>query len=167
MPSSSDDYIHRLGRTARAGKTGRGVLVLTQYEASAFLNSKVIRDLSISVYAPQPPRAQLDADLVTIAGALDQIPDDAKAQAYQGAFRLFRCGTNARARGAACAPLSIVFELTRTAWLGANKTNTRAFNWTEDQLISQAAEYARVLRFVGRPEDGGLPPARRHVLRTS
>ena len=84
MPTSSDDYIHRLGRTARAGKTGRGVLVLTPYEASHFLASKVIRDLNISAYAPQPSRAQLDADQTAIAAALDAVPDEAKAQAYQG-----------------------------------------------------------------------------------
>ena len=31
-PSSREQYVHRLGRTGRAGKTGRGVLLLCPYE---------------------------------------------------------------------------------------------------------------------------------------
>ena len=33
MPESEAQYVHRLGRTARAGKAGRGLLVLADYEA--------------------------------------------------------------------------------------------------------------------------------------
>jgi ATP-dependent RNA helicase MSS116 len=32
VPSSREQYIHRLGRTARAGKAGRGIIVLAPYE---------------------------------------------------------------------------------------------------------------------------------------
>jgi ATP-dependent RNA helicase MSS116 len=32
VPSSREQYIHRLGRTARAGKTGHGVLLLAPFE---------------------------------------------------------------------------------------------------------------------------------------
>lgn len=32
LPSSQESYIHRLGRTGRAGKTGEGILVLTEME---------------------------------------------------------------------------------------------------------------------------------------
>lgn len=33
LPLNSDSYIHRLGRTARAGKAGRGVILLTEAES--------------------------------------------------------------------------------------------------------------------------------------
>ena len=32
IPSNSKDYIHRVGRTARAGKSGRAITVVTQYD---------------------------------------------------------------------------------------------------------------------------------------
>lgn len=32
MPSNPKDYIHRVGRTARAGKSGRAITVVTQYD---------------------------------------------------------------------------------------------------------------------------------------
>lgn len=32
LPSDSNQYVHRLGRTARAGKSGSGLLVLTEAE---------------------------------------------------------------------------------------------------------------------------------------
>lgn len=32
MPQNSKDYIHRVGRTARAGQTGRAITIVTQYD---------------------------------------------------------------------------------------------------------------------------------------
>jgi ATP-dependent RNA helicase DDX47/RRP3 len=36
VPQHSKDYVHRVGRTARAGKTGRAVTVVTQYDVETF-----------------------------------------------------------------------------------------------------------------------------------
>ena len=33
LPSSAEQYVHRVGRTARAGKGGEGVLLLSPFEA--------------------------------------------------------------------------------------------------------------------------------------
>ena len=36
IPSNGKDYIHRVGRTARAGKTGRSIAMVTQYDVEAY-----------------------------------------------------------------------------------------------------------------------------------
>ena len=32
IPTNSKDYIHRVGRTARAGQSGRAITIVTQYD---------------------------------------------------------------------------------------------------------------------------------------
>ncbi|KAG8217255.1 P-loop containing nucleoside triphosphate hydrolase protein [Butyriboletus roseoflavus] len=46
LPSSSEQYIHRLGRTARAGRSGKGVIILSPHE-SGFLKSPDMQALPI------------------------------------------------------------------------------------------------------------------------
>ncbi|CEM03635.1 unnamed protein product [Vitrella brassicaformis CCMP3155] len=36
IPTASKDYIHRVGRTARAGRTGRAITLVTQYDIEPF-----------------------------------------------------------------------------------------------------------------------------------
>ncbi len=36
LPSNSKDYIHRVGRTARAGRSGRAITLVTQYDVELF-----------------------------------------------------------------------------------------------------------------------------------
>ena len=36
IPQHSKDYVHRVGRTARAGKTGRAITLVTQYDVENF-----------------------------------------------------------------------------------------------------------------------------------
>lgn len=36
MPQQTKDYIHRVGRTARAGRTGRSITFVTQYDVENF-----------------------------------------------------------------------------------------------------------------------------------
>lgn len=43
-----DQYIHRLGRTARAGKSGTGMLVLAPFEYD-FMTRKELSDLPLEV----------------------------------------------------------------------------------------------------------------------
>jgi len=45
LPTDKAQYVHRLGRTARAGKNGRGVLLLGDFEARKF--SASIRDQNV------------------------------------------------------------------------------------------------------------------------
>lgn len=55
LPAEKAQYIHRVGRTARAGKRGRGVLLLSDFEAPFFLNQ--LRDVKISSAPPLPSSA--------------------------------------------------------------------------------------------------------------
>lgn len=36
IPTNSKDYIHRVGRTARAGRSGKSVTMVTQYDVELF-----------------------------------------------------------------------------------------------------------------------------------
>ena len=35
-PNHIEDYVHRVGRTARAGKTGKAITMVTQYDVETF-----------------------------------------------------------------------------------------------------------------------------------
>lgn len=79
LPADADAYTHRVGRTARAGKDGRAIIVLTQAE-SYFIY--VNRQFPISSY----PRS---VSILEDAGAADQvtqamelIDNDIKRKAY-------------------------------------------------------------------------------------
>jgi ATP-dependent RNA helicase DDX47/RRP3 len=37
IPSHSKDYVHRVGRTARAGRSGRAITLVTQYDIELFM----------------------------------------------------------------------------------------------------------------------------------
>ncbi|PWN28566.1 DEAD-domain-containing protein [Jaminaea rosea] len=88
LPMNSDQYIHRLGRTARAGAAGRGVLLLSTFE-QVFLSQPAIKALRLApldaakrarVQALQPSSQQ------SINYALTKVSDETKAQTYQAAL---------------------------------------------------------------------------------
>ncbi|KIJ17129.1 hypothetical protein PAXINDRAFT_9980 [Paxillus involutus ATCC 200175] len=66
LPASSEQYIHRLGRTARAGRSGKGTIILTPSE-SAFLRSPEMRPIPIQAHPPlqlpSVPASDLDKKL--------------------------------------------------------------------------------------------------------
>ncbi|KAF2474036.1 DEAD-domain-containing protein [Lindgomyces ingoldianus] len=79
LPSSTEQYIHRVGRTARAGKDGRAVMVLFENEAF-FVN--VNKTLPIKPYP-----AEIISDLTQYNPTIEQgfmgVDEEAKAKAYQ------------------------------------------------------------------------------------
>lgn len=79
LPSAQDQYIHRVGRTARAGRDGRAVTILFENE-SFFV--KVNPSLPIKPY-PQNITADLGAYQQRIDCALVNVEEESKQKAYQ------------------------------------------------------------------------------------
>lgn len=79
LPSDAQQYIHRLGRTARAGAMGRGVLLLCDFERF-FLKTPVIRELPIEPFVLDDSS---NVDTAIVDRALDKVSDESKAQAWQ------------------------------------------------------------------------------------
>ena len=75
LPSSKEQYIHRLGRTARAGKSGEGLLLLAPHEE---FFARQLRDLPIT----NAPAAVDPNTAHTVAQALARVDVRTKEQAY-------------------------------------------------------------------------------------
>lgn len=81
LPMNSEQYIHRLGRTARAGKEGRGVLILDEHE-KWFLGSKGVNELPIHPSKDNTSSSSLDVCRNAVDLALGRVDDTTKSQAY-------------------------------------------------------------------------------------
>lgn len=77
LPSNTEQYIHRVGRTARAGKDGRAVTILFDNE-SFFVQTN--RSLPIK---PYPTPLNVVAAQPRIEKAFRMVDDESKAKAYQ------------------------------------------------------------------------------------
>ncbi|KIJ60677.1 hypothetical protein HYDPIDRAFT_138942 [Hydnomerulius pinastri MD-312] len=75
LPSSSEQYIHRLGRTARAGKAGKGTIILTPAE-SAFLRTREMSSIPIQ------PHPTIDLSSLPEINLTDAIDQNLVIQAY-------------------------------------------------------------------------------------
>ena len=54
IPNNGKDYIHRVGRTARAGKAGRSVAFVTQYDVEAYQRLEALLQQKLPAYdAPE------------------------------------------------------------------------------------------------------------------
>jgi ATP-dependent RNA helicase MSS116 len=79
LPSSTDQYVHRVGRTARAGKDGRAVLLL--FEQEAFF-PRINKTLPINPY-PVDLVSRLPSHQANIDRAFVNVDEVAKSKAYQ------------------------------------------------------------------------------------
>ncbi|KAK5083160.1 hypothetical protein LTR05_007044 [Lithohypha guttulata] len=87
LPSSAEQYIHRVGRTGRAGNTGRAIILLTQAE-SFFIAAN--RRLPIQ---PHPQTATIVSNATTYAPQVEQamyaIEETVKQRAYSSFLGFF------------------------------------------------------------------------------
>ncbi|KAF8169504.1 P-loop containing nucleoside triphosphate hydrolase protein [Pholiota molesta] len=116
VPADRESYIHRLGRTARAGAEGRAVLILTQPES--FFPQRLLKEVQFQSYRPASPGG-------TEAGA--GIASSATASAV---------------RAAAAALADSAKSRTYQAWLGYYKAHARTMRWSDDDLVAQANAFA-------------------------
>jgi ATP-dependent RNA helicase MSS116 len=79
LPANSEQYIHRVGRTARAGHKGRAVLVLTEQE-SYF--TRINRNLPIHQYPIDLTPVAINT-LPQVESAFDSVDPVSKTKAYQ------------------------------------------------------------------------------------
>eukprot|EP00177_Eucheuma_denticulatum_P000802 GFKZ01001453.1.p1 GENE.GFKZ01001453.1~~GFKZ01001453.1.p1 ORF type:complete len:446 (+),score=48.80 GFKZ01001453.1:671-2008(+) len=80
LPSNKEQYIHRIGRTARAGKGGSGVLLLADFEAPAL--EKIASDLPLKEI-PKLPDDTIEAARSAADVAVQRISYSSKAGAFQ------------------------------------------------------------------------------------
>ena len=56
IPKEAKQYIHRIGRTARAGKEGRAINVLSEMDHDNF--SRVLREFDVQIKKTQMPKVE-------------------------------------------------------------------------------------------------------------
>lgn len=50
IPTHSKDYIHRVGRTARAGRAGRSITFVTQYDVELYQRIEQLIEKTLPLY---------------------------------------------------------------------------------------------------------------------
>jgi ATP-dependent RNA helicase DDX47/RRP3 len=73
IPSNAKDYVHRVGRTARAGRSGRAISFVTQYDVEAYQKIEAHIEKKLQMY-------QLDKESVMVM--LERV-DEAQRMAAQ------------------------------------------------------------------------------------
>jgi ATP-dependent RNA helicase DDX47/RRP3 len=59
VPINSKDYVHRVGRTARAGRSGRAVTFVTQYDVEPFQRIEAATGVKMEAWDADPDAAAL------------------------------------------------------------------------------------------------------------
>lgn len=78
LPSSAEQYVHRVGRTARAGKDGRAVVILSRCET---FFARINKQLPIQPY-PIDLSSKIPAAEKAVQKAFTTVEEDSKARAY-------------------------------------------------------------------------------------
>lgn len=67
IPANSKDYVHRVGRTARAGRMGKAVTLVTQYDVEIFQKIETLIDQKLNEFSVENKHALILYDSVTEA----------------------------------------------------------------------------------------------------
>ena len=64
VPINAKDYVHRVGRTARAGRSGRAVTLVTQYDVELFQKVEALTGVTLPAFPADTEAALLLAERV-------------------------------------------------------------------------------------------------------
>jgi len=80
VPTHSKDYIHRVGRTARAGRAGKSITIVTQYDVELLQRIEKVIDKKLEVWPASKEEVMLLKQRVDEAGrlAINELKDQAK-----------------------------------------------------------------------------------------
>ncbi|KAG9509015.1 putative ATP-dependent RNA helicase DDX47, partial [Fragariocoptes setiger] len=67
LPQHSKDYIHRVGRTARAGRYGKSITIVTQYDVELYQRIEHLIDKKLPAYDAPEEKVMLEAERVADA----------------------------------------------------------------------------------------------------
>lgn len=87
IPTHSKDYIHRVGRTARAGRSGRAITLVTQYDVELFQRIEGLLGYKLAEYQLDQPAVMILADRVAEAqriAAMELREADARKKGGEG-----------------------------------------------------------------------------------
>lgn len=73
IPTHSKDYIHRVGRTARAGRSGKSVTLVTQYDVELFQRIEHLIGKQLPIYKTQDDEVMVLQERVAEAQRLAKI----------------------------------------------------------------------------------------------
>lgn len=115
--TTREQYIHRVGRTARAGKSGQAILVLSQFE------QVVLNDLK-------------DLPIIDVS---DNVLESAEFAASQKII------SNAVSSVQGTAELRKSAERAYGAWMGFYKAHISRLHWTKTTLVKKANELSLIM----------------------
>lgn len=67
IPTHSKDYIHRVGRTARAGRSGRSITFVTQYDVELYQRIEQLISKELPLYSTEEEEVMLLQERVSEA----------------------------------------------------------------------------------------------------
>lgn len=81
IPTHSKDYIHRVGRTARAGRAGKSITVVTQYDVELLQRIEKVIGKKLELFPTSKEEVMLLKERVDEAGrlAVNELKEEAKS----------------------------------------------------------------------------------------
>jgi len=81
IPTHSKDYIHRVGRTARAGRAGKSITIVTQYDVELLQRIEKVIEKKLELFPTSREEVMLLKERVDEAGrlAVNELKEEAKS----------------------------------------------------------------------------------------
>ncbi|KAF5391246.1 hypothetical protein D9757_003016 [Collybiopsis confluens] len=122
LPSSAEQYVHRLGRTARAGAEGQGVIILDHAEQSFLFSHAMKKATTVTPFSSSPSSheaKEFDTYKKSYSQHVDNILGTIATRERDSAMKAY------------------------AAWLGYYKGQSKTTKWSSEQLVAEANRYAK------------------------